>query len=157
MACVYFIRQVNSPFVKIGYADDVNTRLSCLQVGNPNELEVMFSIKTDTPDLLEQELHRKFATKFHRAEWFVFSDRELQSIKEEFQHVTFPNTFQGCETNIVRPLCWEQQHQTPPREEISPDKGGSHLYSSDQYIRCSSQREPDLRRQASVWENCKQD
>ena len=157
MACVYFIRQINSPFVKIGYADDVNTRLSCLQVGNPNELEVMLSIETDKPDLLEQELHRRFCQKLYRAEWFCFSNQELQSVIEELQHVTFPSSFQGCQTHPIRSVFGQQQYEAPPREEISPDKGGHSLYTSDQFVRSTSQREPDLRRQTCVWEGSKQD
>ena len=73
---VYFILDEISEAIKIGKADDVDSRLSSLQTGNPNPLLVLHYIKCRTPQhafLLEQQIHDMFGHLHRRGEWFTYN------------------------------------------------------------------------------------
>jgi len=67
-------------FYKIGRTNNVQKRLSGMQTGNPYELELILSIKTNSPFTLETSLHTKFKDKLIRGEWFKLSDKDLKII-----------------------------------------------------------------------------
>ena len=67
---IYFIRQ--SDYVKIGYASDVRTRLSDLQVASPYDLSVLFMMEGDYDK--EKELHDRFVKDKIRGEWYILSE-----------------------------------------------------------------------------------
>ena len=72
---IYFISDGNT-FIKIGYTvNDVMSRLSSLQVGNPKELKIEMVIEGSEAD--EKALHDRFASYRYRGEWFYF----VQEIK----------------------------------------------------------------------------
>lgn len=68
---VYFVQcgEAGGP-IKIGVTQDVDQRLSRLQVGCPIELTLLASIYVDDGEKLEADLHRRFATSRIRGEWF---------------------------------------------------------------------------------------
>ena len=74
--CVYFIRC--GP-VKIGRTTDLMNRLKDLQVGNPYELNILFTLPCSSLEhsmKLERFLHRQLYNKFHvRGEWFIVDSR----------------------------------------------------------------------------------
>lgn len=66
---VYFIRDCS--FVKIGYAEEPESRLAELQCGNPRKLELA-AVLPDVEMQIEQLFHRVFARYRHRGEWFKY-------------------------------------------------------------------------------------
>lgn len=79
--CVYFIRcgKKDKDPVKIGRTTDLETRLKDLQVGNPYELNVLFTlpcISLSHSMKLERFLHRQLYHRHHiRGEWFSLDSR----------------------------------------------------------------------------------
>lgn len=65
---VYFILDEVSDAIKIGFAKDVNKRLSGLQTSNPNELKVISYYKGSKKD--EYRLHYDCKDYNIRGEWF---------------------------------------------------------------------------------------
>lgn len=69
---VYFIGNENT--VKIGYSNNPQKRLSQLQSGNPQRIEVLATIEDDNPQSLESNLHSIFREHKLSGEWFKNSD-----------------------------------------------------------------------------------
>ena len=75
---VYFIKDSQTGYIKIGRTnDDIATRLSQLQVGNPNELIVCKTIECNSR-LVEKKLHEQFVDKHIRGEWFIITESEIE-------------------------------------------------------------------------------
>lgn len=72
---VYFIRAGDNGPVKIGTAIDVSARLSELQCGNHKELRVLRVIPGGYCE--ESFLHRIYAARAIRGEWFEFTEEML--------------------------------------------------------------------------------
>jgi hypothetical protein len=66
---VYFIRDVETRYIKVGIAVNVRARLKQLQTGNASRLELLGAIPGGL--VREQELHRRWAQYRGRGEWFV--------------------------------------------------------------------------------------
>ena len=83
---VYFALDKNSNAIKIGKANDIETRLSDLQVGNPNPLEVIHYIQCKSSDhsiVMEGLLHQLFSHLHLRGEWFDYKPEEFANLFEE--------------------------------------------------------------------------
>ena len=65
---IYFIS--NGTHCKIGYASDVNRRLSDLQCGNTEKLELLYSFKTIDYKNMETQLHKLFSKYHVFGEWY---------------------------------------------------------------------------------------
>lgn len=68
---VYFIKC--NEFTKIGYTNNIQERMTVLQVGNPYELEIVDLIECDTQlqaQQLEKELHTRYQASHIRGEWY---------------------------------------------------------------------------------------
>ena len=71
VSSVYFVVAERARLIKIGYAKDPWKRLSDLQVGSPEPLQMLGLIATYLPAQLEAFLHERFrATRTH-GEWFL--------------------------------------------------------------------------------------
>jgi hypothetical protein len=81
---VYFILAEKMEAVKIGKANDINLRISDLQVGNPDELKLINQIDCATEEesfYVESQLHEKYKHLRIRGEWFKYcSDFEKKDI-----------------------------------------------------------------------------
>jgi hypothetical protein len=81
---VYFIREVGSHYVKIGYSNDPDLRIGALQTGNPRPLEVMH-LFTLTDRMTAQRIERTYQARYQkshvRGEWFVLSASDLEDVK----------------------------------------------------------------------------
>lgn len=105
---IYFIRNGDSGGIKIGVSDDPKTRLSSLQVGAENELELLCVINGDSNK--EKELHQQFKTEQIRGEWFNPSERLLAFIKENKKSKAINNI-----KNKTIPIKKNKKHpKTPP-------------------------------------------
>jgi hypothetical protein len=77
---IYLIKCTADNTCKIGYSRNPNTRLSGVQTGNPNELNLEYVIDGNKKD--EANLHEKFKDYRIRGEWFEYS----VDIKEYFSN-----------------------------------------------------------------------
>ena len=68
---VYFMRILNTEFVKIGFSIDPQNRKSQLQTGNPHKLGVDFAHPTTRPRDLEDRIHKDLSIKQVRGEWYL--------------------------------------------------------------------------------------
>ena len=74
---VYFIREVGTHFVKIGYTENLDNRLSALRTGSASELQIEFTAEGNYKT--ERELHEALAQRRVRGEWFSLPLLEVQS------------------------------------------------------------------------------
>jgi len=91
MTWVYIIGQKNGP-LKIGITDNVENRLSILNVGNPIFLKVFFKFKTDTIEKaikIEKGLHFHFRYKNIRGEWFDINENDIPDIQQQISNLDF--------------------------------------------------------------------
>ena len=80
--CVYFIKDVNTNFVKVGRTSDIYRRFRELQEPSVVKLEIFHLVYTENSKELEKHFHRIF-NKYHQwGEVFYISDTILQSIRE---------------------------------------------------------------------------
>ena len=64
-----YVIQCNE-FTKIGVAENVDTRLAYLQVGNPYELRLLKTFPSLNPVVDEEKLQSRFGRYHIRGEWF---------------------------------------------------------------------------------------
>ena len=79
---VYFVKA--GDFIKIGYTCDVQARMSQIQTSNPNEVDLLFTVKTDDARKLEQDLHNKYRKQNVRGEWFQLTQEQLLSYRNDY-------------------------------------------------------------------------
>ncbi len=65
---IYFIENLETKHIKIGFTTDIKNRLSNLQTSSPYELKVLAVCEGN--DKTEKELHIKFNDYHTRGEWF---------------------------------------------------------------------------------------
>lgn len=75
---IYFVR--SSGFIKIGFTESSpRRRLKNIQIGNPNEVVPIKSIRGTR--ITEAEIHAQFAGLRVRGEWFKATDELLAAIE----------------------------------------------------------------------------
>lgn len=79
---VYFVLATELQFIKIGYAQDFQSRLRVLRSSSPDNLDVLGVIHSTEAGALEHALHRKFAADRVRGEWFRSGPELVQMIAE---------------------------------------------------------------------------
>lgn len=87
---VYLIGPSGGPF-KIGISDNVKSRRSILNVGNPAYLRVWHCLEASDESeakKIETELHYHYQESHIRGEWFQLREEDLPNIKQVFCHVT---------------------------------------------------------------------
>ena len=67
---VYFIQEELTKNIKIGYTYNLSSRLTELQVGNSQKLEIILFYESNKPNKLEKELHKKYHKYHIQGEWF---------------------------------------------------------------------------------------
>lgn len=75
---IYFIRDRISRAIKIGVTNDPQKRLVTLQIGNPNLLTLMGTIRGALKE--EEALHEKFKAHHVRGEWFQDDPQLLSEV-----------------------------------------------------------------------------
>lgn len=78
---IYLIRDSERNHYKIGIAVDVKARLQHLQTANSAKLELICSIPTNEPAVLEKTLHTKFQVQKVMNEWFKLTNDDIAYIK----------------------------------------------------------------------------
>jgi T5orf172 domain len=80
---VYIIKQVGEDLYKIGYTkNSPPDRLSTLQTGNPNLLELVGSFQC-TGQITEKSLHALFSEQHKKGEWYILSSKDVQNILDQ--------------------------------------------------------------------------
>jgi ribosome-binding protein aMBF1 (putative translation factor) len=95
MSMIYFIENIETKHIKIGFTTNVKHRLGQLQTSSPHELRVLSVCEGD--DKYEKELHSRFNESRLKGEWFN-PDKELldhikslepyQSISKKYDGIT---------------------------------------------------------------------
>lgn len=74
---VYAIHPEGEPFVKIGWTQNLGSRLTALQSGNPRELRPVFWADCELREValtVERQLHERFSETRTHGEWFRVDD-----------------------------------------------------------------------------------
>ena len=66
---------------KIGLTSNLKQRISSLSNQNPFEIKLITAIENNDIYKLESELHKKFADKNIKGEWFELSQKDVDYIK----------------------------------------------------------------------------
>lgn len=66
---------------KIGYAKNVQSRVSSMQSSSPDEITVVCTIPTADMRELERLLHEKYAEKRLSGEWFALNSSDVEYIR----------------------------------------------------------------------------
>jgi Meiotically Up-regulated Gene 113 (MUG113) protein len=67
---------------KIGYTmDSVASRVSNIQMSNPNKVRLVCSIPSQTASTLERELHQRFRDRRVRGEWYQLTRRQVEALQ----------------------------------------------------------------------------
>jgi hypothetical protein len=89
---IYLIKNKNTKDIfKIGYSSNPKNRLHALNIGNHNDLELIFKIKIKNSKYLEQFLHNKYKNKLVRGEWFKLTKDDTQNIKHFLSNFKYKN------------------------------------------------------------------
>ncbi len=75
---VYFIQEKGGGFIKIGYTENINARLSQMQTNSPHDLVILSIIEAGKEK--EKQIHEKFRNHHHRGEWFYPSGEIMEYI-----------------------------------------------------------------------------
>lgn len=79
---LYLLHTKETDFYKIGHGSSPESRARDLQVGNPQEIEVIIQAEGCIYD--EWRLHQQFVKNHLRGEWFLFSEVTLIEVKKAF-------------------------------------------------------------------------
>lgn len=95
---VYFIHEQGSPYVKIGKAVNPEDRLNTLQIGNPKELKLLFSVKPESGIGITKHdeiwFHRRYKNNWVRGEWYCFSPQEIKKLCKIYALLCYENNVQ---------------------------------------------------------------
>jgi len=89
---IYFIADDFNGSVKIGFAIDLNKRISNLQTGNPRPLKLMGFIKTANKvddRKIEKALHKKYKNLHVSGEWFSVTPDQVLSEIQSYRYTGF--------------------------------------------------------------------
>lgn len=69
-------------FYKIGLANDIESRLAQLSIGNPYPLEVTYLYGFESAIHIEAVLHQKFSRQWERGEWFSLNPDDISDFQK---------------------------------------------------------------------------
>jgi len=75
---IYFIRAEETPYIKIGYTEDLYRRMIKMQADCPVKLLVLKTIEGDKN--YEKDIHKKFAAFHYRGEWFKLNEKLIEDL-----------------------------------------------------------------------------
>jgi hypothetical protein len=91
MGSVYLIRQTDldgNELYKIGITKRrIETRLSCLQTGNPHKLDLQGFYKSEFYNKIEKWMHRKYTSKRLEGEWFDLTNKDVVNFHEDCKKI----------------------------------------------------------------------
>ena len=150
---VYFIRQVGTSSVKIGYSADIETfkrRIATLQTANIERLEVIALIDGD--ETVEDFYHRKFKAFHKRGEWFDLPADTLDEMEKLHGQQNYLGAVGGASAFDVRQVRGRQQYQTPDSRKAVPDGGCAVGVARHQPIFLAVRGEHEICLPSILWE-----
>jgi len=90
---IYFIENIETKHIKIGFTTDVKNRLGQLQTSSPHELRIL--TVCEGSDKMEKELHSKFNDSRIKGEWFNPNKDILEYIKSLKPYETISKKYTG--------------------------------------------------------------
>ena len=115
---------VTSNFYKIGLTKNpVANRIAGLQTGNPFEIVEHHKFDSECMGLLEGHLHKKFATKRFRKEWFELTPAVLKRVLKEGQDFS-------VKWNPLAIKARELDKKTSIHNEMKPTKDHKKLHEN---------------------------
>lgn len=97
---IYFIRNITTGNIKIGFSDTPKKRLKELQTGSADKLILMKTIDGDTET--EAALHTKFASCRLEGEWFRPADELLEFVKGKDHKALEGKFFHSFKDNEIK-------------------------------------------------------
>lgn len=82
---IYLLK--SGKYYKIGATDEIEIRLSALQMGNPFLIKLIDCVYVDDGLQEERALHSLFAEKRIRGEWFCLSPKEVEEARKRFNKI----------------------------------------------------------------------
>lgn len=76
-----YLLQTQSGLCKIGWTKSVMSRVRQLQCGNPEPLLLLHHFRSENAQRDERKLHRLFAYKLVRNEWFALTDQDIENVR----------------------------------------------------------------------------
>lgn len=86
--CTYLMKDKVTGLVKIGSTSDIKTRYQTLSCGNHNLLVI-----ATIDENIENELHRKFANKKVKGEFYSIDENEISSIIKDYGFSTYIKSY----------------------------------------------------------------
>ena len=80
---LYIIQCKGFPYYKIGQTTMPKGRLNSLQTGCPFDLSIEYAMQVKDMNESERQIHIQYEGKRMRGEWFMLTDAELESVKED--------------------------------------------------------------------------
>lgn len=79
--CVY-VAQAESGHIKIGKSNNPHQRIQQLEVGNPESIELLASVKVDHATETERRMHKQFQEYRAKGEWFDVPESDVDTVIE---------------------------------------------------------------------------
>jgi len=74
---VYFVERAG--YVKVGYTQDIHSRMGAFQANSPFDFQLIGAIRSDEYKTLEKSIHKRLAAYHKKGEWY---DIDTQTAKE---------------------------------------------------------------------------
>ena len=75
---VYMVGIEGEPYIKVGYASELSSRMVNMQVGSPKKLMVLAVFAGDVKS--EALMHRELQEHHVRGEWFDYDEKESREV-----------------------------------------------------------------------------
>lgn len=98
---VYFVKHRNLSPIKIGYTNDLTSRLNAFNNVAPYGIEVVGTIETDKPERLEKQLHELLKSFRLNGEWFEITTEHALSLIYLHSHKEYIDSKNSFETKFA--------------------------------------------------------
>jgi hypothetical protein len=79
---IYFVTDGTQKYIKIGYTNNLKSRLSGLETSNPHGIILLGVMNGGREE--EKQLHRYFKPHHHMKEWFIYNNEIKDFINSDF-------------------------------------------------------------------------
>lgn len=98
---VYFVKHRNLSPIKIGYTNDLTSRLNAFNNVAPYGIDVIGTIETDKPERLEKQLHELLKSFRLNGEWFEITTQHALSLIYMYSNKDYIDSKNSFETKYA--------------------------------------------------------
>ena len=100
---------------KVGYAKDLQSRISAIQTSNPFPVEIVDSFPSDFPAIDEEKIHDKLRKYHQRGEWFKIPASWIKNRSDWFRTYSeiHPADQEPQDQSIVKSVTFARQFFAP--------------------------------------------